>query len=117
MKTVLKYLFWVTIYALAITSPAWGRAALAHADPDSIEPVAVTYTAQRWKAVCYDLDADPTFDGVTTTALHLINAGKLTVQQAGEVIGLSVRIHCIQHAPLLARFVAANQPAPERVLA
>lgn len=106
MKT-LKCLGIALIYALAVTSPAWAKAFMAHADPGSFAPEVIAYTAQHSATICHQLDTDPTLEGVQNASLHIINSTPLTVTQAGEVVGLSVRTRCIWHAPLMAQFAAA----------
>lgn len=113
MKTAIQYLFWATVCGIIIGSAGTLRA---HADPGSnFEPQVIAYTAQHSTEICRSLDAEPTLEGVQDVSLRIINGTRLTVTQAGEVVGLSVRTRCIWNAPLMARF-AATYATPKGVV-
>jgi hypothetical protein len=112
MKTTSKYLFWALIYALAITSPIWARALLAHAEPTDPNQAAISYAINNANMVCTRLDTNPTIDGIADVGLYIINHSNLTVQQAGTAIGLSIHYHCPRHQKLINQFVAKYRPQP-----
>lgn len=119
MKTAAKYLFWATIYALAVTSPAWAPVLLAHADPDGTNQAATRYAAGNANMVCTRLDDEPTIDGVGDVGLYITQHSHLDYEQAGIVIGLSVRTACPQHQGVLNQFIAkyATNPGDGSVIA
>jgi hypothetical protein len=112
MKTTIRHLFWATIYALAVTSPIWAQTLLAHADPDGTNQAAIVYAASHTNMVCAQLDAEPTIDGIGDTGLYITQHSHLDFEQAGIVIGLSVRTACPQHQGLLNRFLAKYATSP-----
>lgn len=104
MKTAAKYLFWATLAGIVIGGAGQLRA---HADPGgNFAPEVIAYTAQHATAICHSLDTDPTLEGVEHAGLHIVTRSSLTAEQAGEVLGLSVRTRCAQHTGLMARFAA-----------
>lgn len=107
---MIRYLLWAIVAAATVTAPVW-IPAIAHADPAEFEPTVVAYTMAHAHDICTQLAADPNNDGVQTAGLRIVNSSHLTVEQAGQVIGLSVRTHCPQWAPQVAAFAATVQGA------
>lgn len=103
-----RYILWGIACGLIIGGSGW-LSAQAHADAPEFDPNVVTYTVAHARDICTQLAADPNNDGVQTAGLRIVNSSHLMVEQAGQVIGLSVRTHCPQWAPQVAAFAAAVQ--------
>lgn len=79
----------------------------AKASPDN---VAYAYAATFGTAVCATLDKYPTsMNAIVGIGQSIVDDG-LTVDQAGQVIVISVREICPRHQPLIDRFVATYAP-------
>lgn len=96
----------VFVAAIALSVPA-------HSAPPNLDQQAFEYWAHHGSTVCAALDRDPTFNGIETAGLDIVNHGHLSTRQAGQVIGLAVKYTCTRHQALINRFIA-NSTHPGR---
>lgn len=71
----------------------------AHAASSAVTPTSA-------KALCWVLDADPTFNGVGTAGQRLLDQG-MTLEAAAEALVSAVADNCPNHLGLLERFAHA----------
>lgn len=95
----MKWILWPLIAGLIV-----GGASLPKASADPVSTRVATEAITMAPAVCATLDDHPTTDGVAGVAMAIHDEG-FTMEEAGQIIALSVLSKCPQHKPLLEKFI------------
>ena len=95
----------VRAFALGVVSGAFLTAAIVAAAPAKADSTTLAYTAVMGEIVCTTLSEFPAFTGITGIGQAIVADG-LTLDQAGEVMWMSVANLCPEHTSLLMRYAA-----------
>ena len=95
----------VRAFALGLVCGAFLTAGIVAATPAKADPTTLAYTAVMGEIVCSTLSEFPAFSGVTGIGQAIAEDG-LTLDQAGEVMWMSVANLCPEHTSLLMRYAA-----------
>ena len=95
----------VRAFALGIVSGAFFTAGIVAATPAKADATTIAYTSSMGEAVCTTLSEYPSYSGITGIGQAIVQDG-LTLDQAGEVIWMSVTNLCPEHGALLMRYAA-----------
>lgn len=93
----------VRSFALGIVCGAFLTAGIVAAAPAHADPTSMAYAASMGEPVCNTLSDYPSYGGITGIGKAITEDG-LTLDQASEVIVMSVINLCPQHMPLLRRY-------------
>ena len=92
-------------FALGLVCGAFLTAGIVAATPAKADPTTLAYIAVMGEIVCTTLSEFPTYSGITGIG-QAIAADGLTLDQAGEVMWMSVANLCPEHTSLLMRYAA-----------
>jgi hypothetical protein len=95
----------VRSFGLGIVCGAFLTAGIVAATPAKADSTTLAYTAVMGEIVCSTLTEFPAFSGITGIGQAIAEDG-LTLDQAGEVMWMSVANLCPQHTSLLMRYAA-----------
>ena len=95
----------VRAFALGLMCGAFLTAGIVAATPAKADPTTLAYAAVMGEIVCTTLAQFPTYSGVTGIGQAITEDG-LTLDQAGEVMWMSVANICPEHTSLLMRYAA-----------
>ena len=74
------------------------------AAPAAVADAGTDYGNTHAAAVCSELGAQPTLDGVNSVAEQLSTQDGLSLYQAGEAVGTAVFAQCKQYVPLITAY-------------
>jgi hypothetical protein len=95
----------VRSFGLGIVCGAFLTAGIVAATPAKADSTTLAYTAVMGEIVCSTLTEFPAFSGITGIGQAIAEDG-LTLDQAGEVMWMSVANLCPEHTSLLMRYAA-----------
>jgi hypothetical protein len=95
----------VRAFALGVVTGAFLTAGIVAATPAKADPTALAYSAVMGEAVCTTLAEFPSHSGITGIGQAIAKDG-LTLNQAGEVMWMSVANICPQYTSLLMSYSA-----------
>lgn len=95
----------VRSFALGIVCGAFLTAGIVAATPAKADATTIAYTSSMGQAVCSTVSQYPSYGGITGIGQAIVKDG-LTLDQAGEVIWMSVTNLCPEHTSLLMRYAA-----------